>query len=67
MALTCKTVTGNAAGYFIVGGTYSPDSQGRITIPSTADTECLTLWKVENNVIYALVGDPESGVLVTFE
>lgn len=67
MALVCTSVSGVAVGFFVVGSTYEPDSKGRITINAADDTGCQALWTVENAKIYALVGDPDSEVLVTFE
>lgn len=67
MSLVCTSVSGVAEGHFVVGRTYKPDSNGRLTTQATDDTGCQALWTVENDNIYALVGDLDSEVIVTFE
>lgn len=66
MSLVCTSVSGVAEGHFVVGGVYAPDNKGRITTVTETDSGCQALWTVEENKIYALVGDKSSDILVTF-
>ncbi len=53
MSLVCTSVSGVAEGHFVVGRTYKPDSNGRLTTQATDDTGCQVLRTAEKEKIYA--------------